>query len=77
MKNAMVSDDIKERAKSLVFYADVSTPMKQAVNSENLEADDELFSTNFSKKLMHSYKQSVSGLVRPCDDVFADLEKGF
>lgn len=77
MKNAIVSSDIKERAKSSVFYADVSTPMKQTVNSENLEADDELFSTNFSKKLMHSYKQSVSGLVRPYDDVFTDLEKGF
>ena len=31
---------------------------------------------DFAAKLMHSYKQSVSGLARPYADVFAELEKG-
>ncbi|RFD80258.1 hypothetical protein AXE77_01790 [Gardnerella vaginalis] len=76
MKNAVLSNDVKERADSSVFYADVSATIKQAVSSENLEENDELLSTDFAAKLMHSYKQSVSGLVRPYADVFAELEKG-
>ena len=46
------------------------------IRGENLEENDELLSTGFAAKLMHSYKQSVSGLVRPYADVFAELEKG-
>lgn len=76
MKNSMISIDVKERAKSSVFYSDVSSRTKQTVSSENLEENDELLSTDFAAKLMHSYKQSVSGLARPYADVFAELEKG-
>lgn len=77
MKNAVMSNNVKERANtSVFFYADVSAPIKQAVSGENLEENDELLSTDFAAKLMHSYKQSVSGLVRPYADVFAELEKG-
>lgn len=75
MKNAVMSNNVKERANTSVFYADVSAPIKQAVSGENLEENDELLSTGFAAKLMHSYK-SVSGLVRPYADVFAELEKG-
>ncbi|MFU0549337.1 hypothetical protein ACMZ75_01630 [Gardnerella piotii] len=76
MKNSMISNDVKERAKSSVFYADVSSHIKQTASSENLEENDELFSTDCAAKLMHSYKQSASGLARPYKDVFAELEKG-
>ena len=76
MKNAVMSNNVKERANTSVFYADVSAPIKRAVSGENLEENDELLSTGFAAKLMHSYKQSVSGLVRPYADVFAELEKG-
>ena len=76
MKNSMISIDVKERAKSSVFYSDVSSRTKQTVSSENLEENDELFSTDFAAKLMHSCKQSASGLSRPYKDVFAELEKG-
>lgn len=76
MKNAVLSNDVKEIADSSVLYADASATIKQAVSSENLEENDELLSTDFAAKLMHSYKQSVSGLVRPYADVFAELEKG-
>ena len=76
MKNAVMSNNVKERANTSVFYADVSAPIKQAVSGENLEENDELFSTDFAAKLMNSYKQSASGLSRPYKDVFAELEKG-
>lgn len=75
MKNSMISIDVKERAKSSVFYSDVSSRIKQTVSSENLEEDDELFSTDFAAKLMNSYKQSVAGLVRSYESVFNELEK--
>lgn len=50
MKNAVISNDVKERANSSVFYADASAPIKQAVSSENLEENDELLSTRFCCK---------------------------
>ena len=36
MKNTVMSNNVKERANTSVFYADVSAPIKQAVSGLSL-----------------------------------------
>lgn len=75
MKNAIIDNIVKEKNSSSICCYDISTNEKYANNSENLNATDELNSSIFATKLMNSYKQSVSGLVRPYESVFNELEK--
>ncbi|MFP1700067.1 hypothetical protein ACLD5Z_02880 [Gardnerella piotii] len=75
MKNAIIDNIVKEKNSSSICCYDISTNEKYANNSENLNANDELNSSIFATKLMNSYKQSVSGLVRSYESVFNELEK--